>query len=175
MNKIDERAQIYSPSDVDNLIVMAIEKCARKCSEYEDYHWKLYQANPNSHKAWDHQTRANAAANCESAILALRSEFLPQPSANPPATIGTGVTPAADTAKPPESPVAWIEHHKGGDNLCWDYPGTDATPLYSGPRQKPSPFESACKLVYNKATKRIDKVRSGDGLVLESFEPPIEE
>ena len=33
----------------------------------------------------------------------------------------------------------------------------------------------AVKLVYNKTTKRIDKVRTGDGLVLESFEPPIEE
>ena len=33
----------------------------------------------------------------------------------------------------------------------------------------------AVKLVYNKTTKRIDKVRTGDGLVLESFEPPIDE
>ena len=31
------------------------------------------------------------------------------------------------------------------------------------------------KLVYNKVTRKIDKVRSGDGLVLESFEPSIEE
>ena len=100
-NKLDERSQIYSSNDVNNLIVMAIEKCARKCSEYEDYHWKLYQANPNSLKAWDHQTRANAAANCESAILALRSEFLPELSASPSATKGTGVTPALDNAKPP--------------------------------------------------------------------------
>ena len=30
------------------------------------------------------------------------------------------------------------------------------------------------KLVYNKITKRIDKVRTHDGLVLESFEPPCD-
>jgi hypothetical protein len=28
-------------------------------------------------------------------------------------------------------PVAWIEHHKGGDNLVWDNPGNGATPLYT--------------------------------------------
>lgn len=34
-------------------------------------------------------------------------------------------------------PVAWIEHHKGGDNLNWgpiDWPGHPATPLYAAPR-----------------------------------------
>ena len=31
---------------------------------------------------------------------------------------------------PIEGPVAWIEHHKGGDNLCWDNPGIPSTPLY---------------------------------------------
>jgi hypothetical protein len=28
-------------------------------------------------------------------------------------------------------PVAWIEHHKGGDNLVWDDPGGGKTPLYA--------------------------------------------
>lgn len=33
-------------------------------------------------------------------------------------------------------PVAWIEHHKGGDNLNWervDHPYAKATPLYTAP------------------------------------------
>jgi hypothetical protein len=32
-------------------------------------------------------------------------------------------------------PVAWIEHHKAGDNVGWervDHPYAKATPLYSG-------------------------------------------
>lgn len=32
-------------------------------------------------------------------------------------------------------PVAWIEHHKGGDNLVWDQPRGDCTPLYSASPQ----------------------------------------
>jgi len=32
-------------------------------------------------------------------------------------------------------PVAWVDHHKGGDNLVWDEPGGNKTPLYS--RRKP--------------------------------------
>lgn len=30
-------------------------------------------------------------------------------------------------------PVAYIEHHKAGDNLVWDNPGVDSTPLYQFP------------------------------------------
>jgi hypothetical protein len=33
----------------------------------------------------------------------------------------------------PVQPVAWIEHHKGGDNLEWDNPGGKCTPLYTTP------------------------------------------
>jgi hypothetical protein len=33
----------------------------------------------------------------------------------------------------PGEPVAWIEHHKGGDNLCWDNPGRKCSPLYTAP------------------------------------------
>lgn len=29
-----------------------------------------------------------------------------------------------------ELPAAYIEHHKGGDNLVWDDPGGERTPLY---------------------------------------------
>jgi len=33
-------------------------------------------------------------------------------------------------------PVAWVEHHKGGDNLVWDDPGGNRSPLYA--RQQPA-------------------------------------
>lgn len=39
-----------------------------------------------------------------------------------------------------DEPVAWIEHHKGGDNLNWEevnHPYAKATPLYTKPSQKP--------------------------------------
>jgi hypothetical protein len=32
--------------------------------------------------------------------------------------------------------VAWIEHHKGGDNLVWDDPSGERTPLYTTPQQR---------------------------------------
>ena len=35
-------------------------------------------------------------------------------------------------------PVAWIEHHKGGDNLVWDNLSGKCSPLYTAPpRRKP--------------------------------------
>ena len=37
------------------------------------------------------------------------------------------------TAAPVQEPVAWIEHHKGGDNLEWENPGGKCTPLYTTP------------------------------------------
>jgi oligoribonuclease NrnB/cAMP/cGMP phosphodiesterase (DHH superfamily) len=44
-------------------------------------------------------------------------------------------------------PVAWIEHHKGGDNLNWEevnHPYAKATPLYTTPQQrKPLDLTSA--------------------------------
>lgn len=44
--------------------------------------------------------------------------------------------------KAEQEPVAWIEHHKGGDNLNWEevnHPYAKATPLYTSPQpQKPS-------------------------------------
>jgi hypothetical protein len=40
-------------------------------------------------------------------------------------------TPPAQPA--PVQPVAWIEHHKGGDNLEWDNPGGKCTALYTTP------------------------------------------
>ena len=30
-------------------------------------------------------------------------------------------------------PVAWVEHHKGGDNLVWDDPGGRKSALYTHP------------------------------------------
>jgi hypothetical protein len=47
---------------------------------------------------------------------------------------------AAPAAQPaPVQPVAWIEHHKGGDNLEWDNPGGKCTPLYTTPPARPAP------------------------------------
>jgi len=37
-----------------------------------------------------------------------------------------------------QEPVAWIEHHKGGDNLVWDEPNK-GTPLYTHPQPKREP------------------------------------
>lgn len=38
-------------------------------------------------------------------------------------------------------PFAWVEHHKGGDNLVWDEPGGRKSPLYTTPQQpKPQPM-----------------------------------
>jgi hypothetical protein len=38
--------------------------------------------------------------------------------------------------QPAQEPVAWIEHHKAGDNLVWDEPNK-GTPLYTTPPQRP--------------------------------------
>ena len=38
----------------------------------------------------------------------------------------------------PVQPVAWIEHHKGGDNLEWENPGGKCTPLYTTPPAQPA-------------------------------------
>ena len=67
-----------------------------------------------------------------------------------------------------DSPVAYIEHHKGGDNLVWDDPGWNRTPLYAAPQGKPEssvnsgdesgpPAESAfpCVVVPRKLLERI--------------------
>ena len=43
----------------------------------------------------------------------------------------------AALAEPESQPVAWIEHHKGGDNLNWEpvnHPYAKATPLYAQPK-----------------------------------------
>jgi hypothetical protein len=41
-------------------------------------------------------------------------------------------------------PIAWIEHHKGGDNLNWEevnHPYSKATPLYAHPMRELSDEE----------------------------------
>lgn len=57
---------------------------------------------------------------------------------------------AAVPAVQPQEPVAWIEHHKGGDNLSWEqvnHPYAKATPLYAAPQaearqEQPKPDSS---------------------------------
>jgi hypothetical protein len=42
-----------------------------------------------------------------------------------------------------QEPVAWIEHHKGGDNLNWEevnHPYAKATPLYTHPQPQREPL-----------------------------------
>lgn len=38
-----------------------------------------------------------------------------------------------ETPAEANEPVAYIEHHKAGDNLVWDNPGANSTPLYTSP------------------------------------------
>ena len=52
-----------------------------------------------------------------------------------------------------QEPVAWIEHHKGGDNLNWEevnHPYAKSTPLYTHPPQRTEqphdPLPRACNL-----------------------------
>jgi hypothetical protein len=48
-----------------------------------------------------------------------------------------------------QEPVAWIEHHKGGDNVDWhrvDHPYAKATPLYAAP---PAPVSEAMSRDYS--------------------------
>ena len=40
----------------------------------------------------------------------------------------TNPAPAASVT---DEPFAWVEHHKGGDNLVWDEPGGRKSPLYT--------------------------------------------
>jgi len=42
-------------------------------------------------------------------------------------------------AAPAPEPVAWIEHHKAGDNLLWDEPGGKKTSLYAHPAPVAAP------------------------------------
>ena len=39
-------------------------------------------------------------------------------------------------AQPAQEPVAWIEHHKAGDNLVWEKPNK-GTPIFTNPPQRP--------------------------------------
>jgi hypothetical protein len=43
-------------------------------------------------------------------------------------------TPPVEAEK--QEPVAWIEHHKGGDNLEWQNPGGKCSPLYTHPPKR---------------------------------------
>jgi hypothetical protein len=41
-----------------------------------------------------------------------------------------------------DQPAAWIEHHKGGDNLVWDQTNLSCTPLYKRPGRSPGEGET---------------------------------
>lgn len=45
---------------------------------------------------------------------------------------------APEVAEHERLPMAYIEHHKGGDYLVWDDPGGDRTPLYRRSPPQPS-------------------------------------
>jgi hypothetical protein len=44
--------------------------------------------------------------------------------------------PVPPRTEPEQEPVAYIEHHKGGDNLEWENPGGNYTSLYTAPPQR---------------------------------------
>jgi hypothetical protein len=62
-----------------------------------------------------------------------------------------------------QEPVAWIEHHKGGDNLEWDNPGGKCTPLYTTPPAQPAVQEPVALLNgikrYEPEIFREDRIR----------------
>ena len=48
--------------------------------------------------------------------------------------VGTKLYTQPPAPQPPKSkPIAYIEHHKGGDNLVWDNPGGKYSVLYTAP------------------------------------------
>ena len=61
-------------------------------------------------------------------------------------------------AQPEQKPVAYIEHHKGGDNLEWENPGGKYTPLYDTPPAAAhmTEFEEAVAAVDNTLHHAID-------------------
>ena len=57
-----------------------------------------------------------------------------------------------------QEPVAWIEHHKGGDNLEWDNPGGKCTALYTTPPAQPAPVQEqieSAKQIWREDQQRI--------------------
>jgi hypothetical protein len=71
----------------------------------------------------------------------------------------------AQLAQPAQEPVAWIEHHKGGDNLVWDDPNGKRTPLYTAP---PAAQPAQEPLEYWNAVEgwvKIEEVREHFGTV----------
>lgn len=59
------------------------------------------------------------------------------------------------------------------DAVIVDASTVEQDALGGKPSQEALPA-STTRLVYNKFTKRIDRVRNFDGLVMDSFEPPLE-
>ena len=51
-------------------------------------------------------------------------------------------------------PFAWVEHHKGGDNLVWDEPGGRKSPLYTAPQ----PAQATQAEVTEGQRKTVDQI-----------------
>jgi hypothetical protein len=54
-------------------------------------------------------------------------------------------------------PVAWIEHHKGGDNLNWEevnHPYAKATPLYTTPQQRKPLTDEQLQAICNSLSRQ---------------------
>ena len=62
-----------------------------------------------------------------------------------------------------QEPVAWIEHHKGGDNLEWDNPGGKCTPLYTTPPAQPAPV---------RPTKDVEISNMGKPFTVKAYATP---
>ena len=64
-------------------------------------------------------------------------------------------------AQPEQEPVAYIEHHKGGDNLVWDDPGGKRSPLYTTPPQR-KPLTDEARAVIDAARAAMDASTEAD-------------
>ena len=75
--------------------------------------WKLVPVKALEELRNSVSGRVNMGSVWEAAVIDSMLEAAPQP--------------------PKSKPIAYIEHHKGGDNLVWDNPGGKYSVLYTAP------------------------------------------